>query len=241
MSRPEVDVQASGAAAAGDGLGAPPPRSPMCCVASRCSRAPCLSRLIGFVVLAMVAARWGPARSARSACALAIASYVVAIPSDFGIATLTIRDIARAPGAARDVAGEALCLQALLTALSSSRWWCWRRSSPTRPSPHSPARVRAVLVVYVLTWDSAFQAVQRMSAVALVRLAGQVVFGAVTPLILVNGLAGAQRYAWMTVVSERDGGTVACPRHPALRPPRPRAPGRWSRASGAQCPSASPW
>ena len=46
-----------------------------------------------------------------------------------------------------------------------------------------------------MTVDWALQGLQRLRAVAAARLAGQVLFGIVTPLILVRGPAGAVRYA----------------------------------------------
>jgi O-antigen/teichoic acid export membrane protein len=50
-------------------------------------------------------------------------------------------------------------------------------------------------VAYNMTVDWALQGLQRLPAVAAARLAGQVLFGIVTPLILVRGPAGAVRYA----------------------------------------------
>ena len=46
-----------------------------------------------------------------------------------------------------------------------------------------------------MTVDWALQGLQRLNAVAAARLAGQVLFGIVTPLILIRGPAGAVRYA----------------------------------------------
>jgi O-antigen/teichoic acid export membrane protein len=50
-------------------------------------------------------------------------------------------------------------------------------------------------VAYSMTVDWALQGLQQLRAVAAARLAGQVVFGIVTPLILIRGPAGAVRYA----------------------------------------------
>jgi O-antigen/teichoic acid export membrane protein len=50
-------------------------------------------------------------------------------------------------------------------------------------------------VAYSMTVDWALQGLQRMRAVAVARLSGQVLFGIVTPLVLVRGPAGAERYA----------------------------------------------
>jgi O-antigen/teichoic acid export membrane protein len=159
------------------------------------------TRAIGFVVLALVAREIGPTTLGAYSFALALASYFVAIPSNFGIAILAIRDIARDRPSARPVTGEALVLQA---ALATGFLLGMLALAPVLSSDPSVRRLLPIVgvyyLVYVLTADWALQAVQRMSAVALVRLAGQVVFGAATPLILVGGLAGAERYAWMTVV-----------------------------------------
>ena len=50
-------------------------------------------------------------------------------------------------------------------------------------------------VAYSMTVDWALQGLQLLRAVAAARLAGQVLFGIVTPLILIRGPAGAERYA----------------------------------------------
>jgi O-antigen/teichoic acid export membrane protein len=160
-----------------------------------------VARLIGFAVLALVARKVGPDAFGAYNFALGIAAFLVGIPSNFGIGTLAIRDIASEPGVARRVVGEALALQAALAVA------CLAILLALSSLLSSNADVRTLLptvgiyyVVYTLTADWALQGLQRLRAVAFVRLAGQIVFGAVTPLILVSGFAGVQRYAWMMVV-----------------------------------------
>jgi O-antigen/teichoic acid export membrane protein len=158
------------------------------------------ARLIGFVVLALVARKAGPDSLGAYSFALGLAAYFVALPSNFGIGTLAIRDIARDPRGARRVVGEALALEALLGAL------CLLVFLALIPVLARDSQVAALMplvgvyyVAYNLTADWALQALQRMTAVTLVRLGGQVVFGAVTPLILVGGFEGVRRFALMMV------------------------------------------
>ncbi len=160
-----------------------------------------VSRLIGFAVLALVARAVGPDVFGAFNFALSIAAFLVFIPANFGLATLGIRDIAQGgTGRASRVAGEVLTLQGAIAAC------CLATLLVAAPLISDDPDVRALLpivgvyyVLYAITPDWVLQALQRMTAVALVRLAGQVVFGVLTPILLVDGLAGAERYAWLTV------------------------------------------
>ena len=165
------------------------------------SSATVLMRLIGFVVTALFARNAGPQTFGTFAFALALASFVVGVPTNFGIGTLGIRRIARDPRDASKVVAEALAAQSLIAAVAVA-------SLVTLVSLLSTDHELVVLtpfvafyyVAYSMTVDWALQGLQRLRAVAVARLAGQVLFGIVTPLILVSGPAGAVRYAAVSAV-----------------------------------------
>jgi len=159
------------------------------------------ARLIGFAVLALVAREVGPDALGAYSFALGLAAYFVALPSNFGVGTLAIRDISREPGDARRLFGEAFAIQAVLATV------CFLLFLALTPVLTHDPKVAALMplvglyyVAYTMTADWALQAVQRMGSVAVVRLAGQVVFGVVTPLVLVGGFEGVRRYTMMMVV-----------------------------------------
>ena len=160
------------------------------------SGATVLIRLIGFVVITLFARKSGPQTFGTYAFALALASFVVGVPTNFGIGTLGIRKIARDPTDTSKVVGEALAAQAIIAAVAVA---LLVTLVPLLSTDHElvilTPFVALYYVAYTMTVDWALQGLQRLRAVAVARLAGQVFFGIVTPLILVRGPTGAVRYA----------------------------------------------
>lgn len=155
-----------------------------------------LIRLIGFVVVTLFARESGPQTFGTYAFALALASFVVGVPTNFGIGMLGIRRIARDPADAGKVVGEALAVQAVIAAASVALLVVFvSLFSTDHELVMLTPLVALYYVAYSMTVDWALQGLQRLRAVAVARLAGQVLFGIVTPLILVRGPAGAVRYA----------------------------------------------
>ena len=160
------------------------------------SAATVLIRLIGFVAVTLFARKAGPETFGTYAFAVALAGFVVGAPTNFGIGTLGTRKIARDPQAAGKVVGEALAVQAIIAAFTVALLVA------LVPLLSSNAELVAVTpfvalyyVAYSMTVDWALQGLQRLRAVAVARLAGQVLFGIGVPLVLVSGSAGAVRYA----------------------------------------------
>ena len=160
------------------------------------SAATVVIRLIGFVAVTLFARKAGPETFGTYAFAVALAGFVVGAPTNFGIGTLGTRKIARDPPSAGKVVGEALAVQAIIAAFAVILLVA------LVPLLSSNAELVAVTplvalyyVAYSMTVDWALQGLQRLRAVAVARLAGQVLFGIVTPLVLVSGTAGAVRYA----------------------------------------------
>ena len=160
------------------------------------SAATVLIRLIGFVAITLFARKAGPQTFGTYAFALALAGFVVGAPTNFGIGTLGIRKIARDPGDAGKVVGEALAVQAIIAAVAVALLVAFVPLLSTDQELVTLTPLVALYyVAYSMTVDWALQGLQRLRAVAAARLAGQVLFGIVTPLILVRGPAGAERYA----------------------------------------------
>ena len=160
------------------------------------SSATVLSRLIGFVVLALFARTAGPETFGTFAFALALASFVVGVPTNFGIGTLGIRRIAQDPADASKAVGEALAAQAITAAVAVAALVALVfLLSSDHELVLLTAFVALYYVAYSMTVDWALQGLQRLRAVAVARLAGQLLFGIVTPLILVRGPTGGLRYA----------------------------------------------
>jgi O-antigen/teichoic acid export membrane protein len=155
-----------------------------------------LIRLIGFVAITLFARKAGPETFGTYSFALALAGFVVGVPTNFGIGMLGIRRIARDPADAGKMVGEALALQAIIAAVSVALLVAF---VPLLSTDHELVMLTPLValyyVAYSMTVDWALQGLQRLRAVAVARLAGQVLFGIVTPLILVSGSAGAVRYA----------------------------------------------
>jgi O-antigen/teichoic acid export membrane protein len=160
------------------------------------STATVLIRLIGFVAVTLLARRAGPHAFGTYAFALALAGFVVGTPTDFGFGTLGIRKIARDPEAAGKVVGEALAVQAVIALFTVA---LLVSVVPVLSTDSELVTLTPFLalyyVAYSMTVDWALQGLQRLRAVAVARLTGQVLFGIVTPLILISGPAGAERYA----------------------------------------------
>jgi O-antigen/teichoic acid export membrane protein/cell division septum initiation protein DivIVA len=160
------------------------------------SAATVLIRLIGFVVITLFARRAGPLTFGTYSFALALAGFVVGAPTNFGIGTLGIRNIARDPADAGKVVGEALAVQAIIAAIAVALLVALVPLLSTNEELVTLTPIVALYyVAYSMTVDWALQGLQRLRAVAAARLAGQVLFGIVTPLILIRGPTGAERYA----------------------------------------------
>jgi O-antigen/teichoic acid export membrane protein len=160
------------------------------------SAATVLIRLIGFVAVTLFARKAGPETFGTYAFAVALAGFVVGAPTNFGIGTLGTRKIARDPSAAGKVVGEALAVQAIIAAFAVALLVALvpLLSSNGELVAVTPL-VALYYVAYSMTVDWALQGLQRLRAVAVARLAGQVLFGIGVPLVLISGSAGAVRYA----------------------------------------------
>jgi O-antigen/teichoic acid export membrane protein len=161
-----------------------------------------LSQAIGFAVLAVASRKLGPENLGPYSWAMGVAKYFV-LPTDFGITVLGIRDIAREPHRAREVMGEVLVLQALLGVIVfAAMIFLAPLIAPDQKSEDLlPIVACYVLVSAAIAFDWALRGMQRLRALAISQVASQVVYGALVFTLLVGGFAGAQRYAWFTVIN----------------------------------------
>lgn len=174
------------------------------------SSATVLMRLIGFVVVTLFARSAGPHTFGTFAFALALAGFVVGVPTNFGIGTLGIRRIARDPAGAGAVVGEAIAAQSIIAGVAAvSLVAVVSLVSTDHELVVLTPFVALYYVAYSMTVDWALQGLQRLRAVAVARLTGQALFGIVTPLVLVSGPAGAVRYAAVSALGAALTATVA--------------------------------
>lgn len=159
-----------------------------------------VGQVIGFVVLVLVARRAGPENMGAYSFALSFSAYFE-IPIDFGITMYAIRELARRPDRVREIVGEVAIVQFVLLVI------CLTVVLALGPALMPDGDAVELLPIVVAAWiptalslDWAMRGLQNMRAVALWRLAGQVVYGALAPLLIGAGLAGVKTYAWLNVV-----------------------------------------
>jgi O-antigen/teichoic acid export membrane protein len=159
------------------------------------------TQAIGFVAIAIAARRLGPENLGAFQFAMSVALYF-AIPVNVGLTLSGIRDVARNPAQAREVAGEVLTLQAILAVVAFGVLLA------LTPVLAADSRSEAILPIAGLTFvagavslDWVLRGLQKFGTVALARLAGQAIYGALVPVLLVGGVEGGKRLAWLTVLA----------------------------------------
>ena len=164
-----------------------------------------LSQAIGFVALAIASRRLGADDLGDFNFCLSIGLYA-ALAADFGITVLAVRDVARAPERIREITGEVVVLQAVVSVVVYAALVALAPLiAPTDDARALlPIATATTLVAAALTLQWAMRAMQDMRAVALTQLVGQAMFGALVPLLVTGGLSGAKRYALLQLL----GGVV---------------------------------
>lgn len=164
------------------------------------SVATAIGQLIGFAVLVLVARRAGPEALGAYTFAFSFAAYFE-IPIDFGVTMYAIREVARRPERVKEIVGEVVLIQTVLLVL------CLVVTLALAPALLPSESARELLPIILAGWiptalslDWAMRALQQMTGVALWRLAGQVVYGALAPILIGTGFAGIKTYAWLNVV-----------------------------------------
>jgi O-antigen/teichoic acid export membrane protein len=157
-------------------------------------------QLIGFFVVVLVARRAGPENLGAYTFAQNFAGYF-AIPIDLGVAYLAVREVAREPERAPETAGEVLQLRFAVMAI------CLAVIIAVGPLAAPDAKTAAVIPIVAAIWvpkalgfDWALQGLRLLGRLALLLLAGQLVYGALAPIFVTSGFAGIKAYAWLNVV-----------------------------------------
>ena len=157
-----------------------------------------LTQLIAFATLAIVARRVGPANLGAYNVALGLVSFLT-LPITSGITGVGTRDIARDPSQARRVTGEVFALQMLLASAGYALLLLFGQTvAPNRAT----TRLLPIVALFLFTGTSfewTLQALGRMRAIAVSRVAGQVMFGACVPILVIGGFDGMTRYAWLMI------------------------------------------
>ena len=154
------------------------------------------TQLIAFVALAIAARRVGPSNLGSYTVALAIVAFL-SLPLSSGMTMVGVRDVARDPGRVRAIIGEVLLLQLALAIP------CYLALVVLAPviAPNGAMRTLLPIVGLFLfsatSFEWALQGLGRMREIAIARVSGQVVYGALVPILVGSGLAGIRTYAWL--------------------------------------------
>lgn len=154
---------------------------------------------IGFVALAYVARRVPPAGIGAYSYAVAITGYF-ALAASVGVPLVAVRDLASANERHREVTSESLSF--LMTTNSIAYLLLLLLAPLLAPTPTAAAMLRVVGLILlsnaVLT-DWFAQARQQFTLLAICRLLGQLVYGAMIVWLAPHGGSGAFVYAWANV------------------------------------------
>jgi PST family polysaccharide transporter len=157
-------------------------------------------QLIGFLALAIVARRVSAASIGAYNFDLALATYV-AIAGNFGVAYLATRDVAQRPTERyRILFDTSLLVATVLLPLSALFLLGGHLWLPDAAERRLLGAVVVSVVITALTPDWYLLARQHARAVAVARLAGQVVYGLLVIALIGVGGSVLIRYAWFNVL-----------------------------------------
>jgi O-antigen/teichoic acid export membrane protein len=157
-----------------------------------------LTQLIAFAALAYTARKVGPSLLGSYNVALSLVTFL-ALPISVGITAVGTRDVAQRPDRARQIAGEVFVLQLVLALAGYAL--VFGLAPVISPTP-ALRRLLPIVGLFLLTGTSfewTLQALGQMRVIAVARIVGQVVYGALVPLLVIEGLKGIERYAWLMI------------------------------------------
>ena len=159
-----------------------------------------VGQIIGFVALAHVSRRIGPVNLGAYTFVLALTVYF-AIPSNFGVTGLGTRDMALDADRRREIVAEVVVVQLGFAILA---YGALLLLAPLIVPGHAASAlvpiVGLTMIARVLNLEWALQGTQRFGAMAVSRVGGQVLYGALIALTITGGLEGAKRYALANVL-----------------------------------------
>lgn len=157
------------------------------------------AQVVAFFVLTVVTRRISDDDLGSFYFALNLGGYF-AIPANFGLTALGVREIARAPEQARRIAGEVLALQGILTLVSYAAFVAL--SGVLAPDTASEAVIPIVgmmMIFDALSLHWVLQGTQRLTVLALGRLAGNLATALLTLAFVHDGAHAARNLAWATL------------------------------------------
>ncbi len=160
-----------------------------------------VTQAIGFIALAVASRKLGPSDLGAANFATNLAIYF-AIPANFGLALLGIRDVAREPKHAREVVGQIMFLRLALGAIA---FVVLLVLAPLIAADQRSEELLPLAALAIpldgLGGEWALLGAERRGFVALARLAGQVVYAALLVTLIVPGLAGARQFVLFSVLA----------------------------------------
>ena len=157
-----------------------------------------LTQLIAFVTLAFTTRRVGPSNLGAYTIALSLVTFL-SLPIASGITTVGTRDVSQHRDRVRELTGEVFVLQLLL---AGSGYLLIVILAPLIAPTGAMRTLLPIVGLFLLTGTSfewALQALGRMRSIAVARVVGQVAFGVMVPIVVIDGLAGMERYAWVMI------------------------------------------
>jgi len=174
------------------------------------SAATLLAQVLGFILLAVAARRLGPGPIGSFSFAVSLVGYF-AIPANFGVTALAIRDISRDPASVRQVMGEVIVLHAGLVALP---YVLVVLAAPLLGADELSSRLIPVVALGFILEAAALAWVlvgrQRFGILAVGRVAGALVNFVLVLLLIEPGAGdtGAFEFAWAGVAGLAVAGVV---------------------------------
>jgi O-antigen/teichoic acid export membrane protein len=157
-----------------------------------------LTQVIAFVTLAFTTRRVGPSNLGAYTVALSLITFL-SLPIASGITAVGTRDVAQRLDRARELTGEVFVLQLLL---ATAGYLAIVLLAPVIAPTQAMRSLLPIVGLFLFTGTSfewALQALGRMRSIATARVAGQVAFGAMVPFLVIGGLKGMERYAWLMI------------------------------------------
>ncbi len=157
-----------------------------------------LTQSIAFGTLAFTTRRVGPSNLGAYTIALSLVTFL-SLPIASGITAVGTRDVAQHRDRVRQLTGEVFVLQMLL---ASAGYVLIVILAPFIAPNGEMKSLLPIVGLFLLTGTSfewALQALGRMRSIAVARVVGQVAFGALVPILVVDGLRGMERYAWLMI------------------------------------------
>lgn len=156
------------------------------------------TQLVAFAALAVAARRVGPSNLGAYTVALSIITFI-SLPMSLGMTMVGTRDVAREPDRIREIMGEILVLQLIVAVIGYAAIVLL---TPVIASDDAMRRLLPIVGLFLFTGTSfewALQAMGRMRSIAIARVTGQLVYGALVPVLVTEGLPGMVRYAWLMI------------------------------------------